>query len=71
METKMPAKIYVKPVFFTFATFFKKGYFRLIRCENFFEIQPHILLRNEDLHELGLRGIDIVVVIDKMQPGDR
>ena len=71
METRMPAKIYVKPVFFTFSTFFKRGYYRLIRCENFFEMQPHILMRNEDLTELWRRGVDVVVLIDKIQPGDK
>tara|TARA_R100001086_G_scaffold186885_1_gene105039 strand:+ start:2502 stop:2687 length:186 start_codon:yes stop_codon:yes gene_type:complete len=49
------AKIFVKPVRF------KKGYYKIVRTENFFEIGEWLLLQNEDLKELNRRGIEVIM----------
>ena len=41
------AKIFVKPVRHRF----KKGYYKIVRTENFFEIAEWLLLQNADLKE--------------------
>tara|TARA_R110000822_G_scaffold310134_1_gene441560 strand:- start:781 stop:960 length:180 start_codon:yes stop_codon:yes gene_type:complete len=50
------AKLFVKPVLF------KKGYYKIIRTENFFEIGEWILLQNEDLKEINRRGIKVILI---------
>tara|TARA_R110000868_G_scaffold345673_1_gene606804 strand:- start:1023 stop:1202 length:180 start_codon:yes stop_codon:yes gene_type:complete len=50
------AKLFVKPVLF------KKGYYKIIRTENFFEIGEWILLQNEDLKEINRRGIKLILI---------
>jgi hypothetical protein len=55
------AKLFVKPVFF------KKGYYKIIRTENFFEIAEWILLQNEDLKEINRRGIKVILINNLFQ----
>ena len=50
------AKIFVKPVLF------KKGYYKIIRTENFFEIAEWFLLQNEDLKEINRRGVEVILI---------
>jgi|TARA_R100000482_G_C5130455_1_gene151538 hypothetical protein len=50
------AKVYVKPVWY------RKGYYKITRLENFFEISEWILLKNEDLKELGRRGVEVILI---------
>jgi hypothetical protein len=55
------AKIFVKPVLF------KKGYYKIIRTENFFEIAEWFLLQNEDLKEINRRGIEVILINNLFQ----
>ncbi len=50
-------KIFVKPVRYRF----KRGYYKIVRTENFFEIAEWFLLQNEDLKELNRRGIAVIL----------
>jgi hypothetical protein len=50
------AKLFVKPVLF------KKGYYKIIRTENFFEIAEYFLLQIEDLQEINRRGIKVILI---------
>jgi len=49
-------KLFVKPVLF------KKGYYKIVRTENFFEIGEWILLQNEDLTEINRRGVEVILI---------
>ena len=51
------AKIFVKPVRHRF----KKGYYKIVRTENFFEIAEWLLLQNADLKELNRRGNKVIL----------
>ena len=51
------AKIFVKPVRHRF----KKGYYKIVRTENFFEIAEWLLLQIADLKELNRRGIKVIL----------
>lgn len=55
------AKLFVKPVLF------KKGYYKIIRTENFFEIAEWLLLQNEDLKEINRRGIKVILINNLFQ----
>jgi hypothetical protein len=55
------AKLFVKPVLF------KKGYYKIIRTENFFEIAEWFLLQNEDLKEINRRGIKVILINNLFQ----
>jgi hypothetical protein len=55
------AKIFVKPVLF------KKGYYKIIRTENFFEIAEWFLLQNEDLKEINRRGVKVILINNLFQ----
>jgi hypothetical protein len=50
------AKLFVKPVLF------KKGYYKIIRTENFFEIAEYFLLQIEDLKEINRRGVKVILI---------
>jgi hypothetical protein len=55
------AKLFVKPVLF------KKGYYKIIRTENFFEIAEYFLLQIEDLQEINRRGIKVILINNLFQ----
>jgi hypothetical protein len=55
------AKLFVKPVLF------KKGYYKIIRTENFFEIAEWFLLQHEDLREINRRGVKIILINNLFQ----
>lgn len=55
------AKLFVKPVLF------KKGYYKIIRTENFFEIAEWFLLQNEDLKEINRRGVKVILINNLFQ----
>lgn len=55
------AKLFVKPVLF------KKGYYKIIRTENFFEIAEYFLLKIEDLQEINRRGIKVILINNLFQ----
>jgi hypothetical protein len=55
----MHAKIYVVPVRFKW----KK--YKIVRIENFFEIDPHKnLIELEDMKEIGRKGVECIIVLD-------
>jgi len=55
------AKIFVKPVLF------KKGYYKIIRTENFFEIAEWFFLQNEDLKEINRKGVEVILINNLFQ----
>jgi hypothetical protein len=55
------AKLFVKPVLF------KRGYYKIIRTENFFEIAEWLLLQHEDLKEINRRGIKVILINNLFQ----
>jgi hypothetical protein len=55
----MQAKIYVVPVRFKW----KK--YKIVRIENFFEIDPHKnLIELDDMREMGRKGVECIIVLD-------
>lgn len=55
------AKLFVKPVLF------KKGYYKIIRTENFFEVAEWFLLQHEDLLEINRRGVKVILINNLFQ----